>query len=233
MDLGPSRSSGKSARIVRTFLYGAGHKVVVVLALVIGATPARAQLLDSLALFAGQRPRFVAKLDSRGSFISNSNVRLFGVKAGLEHAGRFQYGLGYAFLTSTVERPRAVEGVAGVPVRLHMGYVTPYVEYAFFQRGAWEARIPVQLGLGQASLQYDDPGGHRHDLKRTFVLMYEPAMSIQYRFMRYFGASAGWGFRLQLVRADLGETLSAPVYLLGFKVFMGDLVADVKRGRDS
>lgn len=226
MDLGPPRSSGKSARVVRTFPYLLRCALLVLAAG--GCRPAHGQLLDSLALFARERPRIVAKLDSRGSFISNGNVRMFGVKAGLEHAGRFQYGLGYSFLTSTVESVRMVEGRA-VPVRLQLGYVAPYVEYAFFRRGPWEARIPVQFGLGRGSLWYRDEEGHGCRLKRSFVFFYEPAMSVQYRFLRYFGAGAGWGFRLQLARAGLGESLSAPVYLLGLKVFMGDLWTDLQR----
>ncbi len=188
-----------------------------------------AQLLDSLALFSKEPPRVVAKLDTRGSFISNSNVRMLGVKLGLEHAGRLQYGLGYSLLASAVEHPRTVDGQAGVPVRLRMGYLAPYVEYAFFERGPWEARIPVQLGFGQGSLVYTGTDGRQHALVRSFLLIYEPAMTIQYRFLRYFGAHAGWGFRLMLVRTELDEALTAPIYLLGVKVFMGDLWRDLKR----
>ncbi|MCC6838930.1 MAG: hypothetical protein IT230_02090 [Flavobacteriales bacterium] len=194
-----------------------------------GSTAMHAQLLDSLALFSKEPPRVVAKLDTRGSFISNSNVRMLGVKLGLEHAGRLQYGLGYSLLASAVEHPRTVDGQAGVPVRLRMGYLAPYVEYAFFERGPWEARIPVQLGFGQGSLVYTGTDGRQHALVRSFLLIYEPAMTIQYRFLRYFGAHAGWGFRLMLVRTELDEALTAPIYLLGVKVFMGDLWRDLKR----
>ncbi len=194
-------------------------------------TCAQAQLLDSLALFARQRPRFVAKLDSRGSFISNSNVSLFGIKAGVEHAGRFQYGAGYAFLTGHVGHDRTIDGVPGQSVELRLAYATPYVEYAFYLRGPWEARIPVQFGIGGARLVHVDADGAARTVERSFVLFYEPAMTVQYRFLRWFGAGAGWGFRLQLGGSRMGETLTAPVYLLGLKVFMGDLWADIKRGQ--
>lgn len=224
MDLGSSRSLGKSARVVRTFLFRAS----MVLCYSVMVAAAHAQLLDSLVLFSHQRPKFIAKLDSRGSFISNSNVRLMGVKVGLEHAGRFQYGVGYTFLASPVEQLRTVNGVAATPVRLRLGYVTPYVEYAFYQRGPWEVRIPVQFGLGGGSLVYDDAEGEKQQLKRAFLFLYEPSMTVQYRFLRYFGVSAGWGFRLVLTNAELDETLSAPIYLFGLKVFLGDLWTDLQ-----
>lgn len=53
-------------------------------------------------------------------------------------------------------------------------------------------------------------------------------MTVQYRFLRYFGVSAGWGFRLVLTNAELDETLSAPIYLFGLKVFLGDLWTDLQ-----
>ncbi|HRO38382.1 MAG TPA: hypothetical protein PLV70_00500 [Flavobacteriales bacterium] len=203
--------------------------VVALVAMTLGAMPAQAQLLDSLAFFTRQPPRFVAKLDTRGSFISNSSVRLIGVKAGLEHAGRFQYGLGWSFLGSRVEHEAQVDGLGLAPVHLRMAYLTPYVEYDFFQRGPWEARIPVQIGIGSVALVHSGTDGRRTVLQRSFLLAYEPAMTIQYRFLRYFGLHAGWGYRLVLVKTDVGESLTAPIYLLGMKVFIGDLWRDHKR----
>ncbi|MBP8822754.1 MAG: hypothetical protein KBH07_03850 [Flavobacteriales bacterium] len=228
MGLGRWWSTGKPAPGVRASLLHVVRWWALVGG-VAGAVPLHAQLLDSLAFFSQAPPRFVAKLDTRGSFISNSNVRVWGVKVGLEHAGRLQYGLGWSMLASEVQRLRTVDGQGGVPVRLRLGYLAPYVEYAFYARGPWEARIPVQLGVGQGSLAYTGVDGRQRTLVRSFLLVYEPAMTIQYRFLKYFGAHAGWGFRLMLVRTELDETLTAPVYLLGLKVFMGDLWRDLRR----
>jgi hypothetical protein len=204
-------------------------KPSVIACCLICAFPARAQLLDSIGSFTKERPRPVVKLDSRGSFISNENVRLMGVKVGLEHAGRFQYGIGYSFLTTPVSQVRTVEGQGTVVARLRFGYVTPYVEYAFYERGHWEARIPVQLGFGDGALVYRDTEGRKQRIGHSFVFLYEPSMTVQYRFLKYFGANVGWGYRLVFTRADLHERLSAPIYLYGVKVFFGDLWHDIRR----
>jgi len=189
----------------------------------------KGQLLDSMAHFAAEPPRFVAKLDMRGGFISNRNVRVMGAKTGLEHAGRFQYGIGYAFLFTPVERKALVDGLGWTDTRLRLGYVTPYVDYAFYQRGPWEVRLPVQVGIGAGSTIYRDTGGRKHRLQRTGLLIYEPAMTVQYRFLKYFAVGGGWGFRLVWQTGDkIEENLTAPIYTFGLRVFFGDLWRDIR-----
>ncbi len=194
--------------------------------------PAHAQLLDSIARFAQEPPRVVVRLDMRGSFISNSNVRFVGAKLALEHARRFQYGLGYSFLLSPVEQVLRIDGVERTG-RLHMGYVAAHVDYAFYQRGPWEVRIPLQVGFGHGSVIYTDGEGAKRTWRRSGLVVYEPAMTVQYRFARYFGIGAGWGYRLVgLTREGLGERLTAPIYILGLRVFFGDIWRDMRRGEE-
>ncbi len=191
----------------------------------------RAQLLDSIGIFLQEPPRMAVKLDMRGSFVSNSNVRFIGFKLGLQHAKRFQYGIGYSMLLSPVEQQIPV-GDGTTTARLRLGYLTPYVDYAFYQRGRWEVRLPVQFGIGSGSVVYDDADGKKQRYARSGVLFYEPAMTVQYRFAKYFAVGGGWGYRLALyTRNDLGESLTAPIYILGLRVFFEDIWRDVEAGR--
>ncbi len=192
-----------------------------------------AQLLDSIALFTQEAPKPTFSLDSRGSFISNQNVRMMGVKVGLEHAGRVRYGIGYSFLRTPVER-EALVLEAGytrtVTTRMRLGYVTPFFGYTFYRRGPWEVSIPVQVGIGGGSVTYDDIAGRRQKLKRAFVFLYEPAMVVQYRFLKYFAVGGGLGYRLVFTNASLDEHLNAPVYIIGLRVFFGDAYKDWQEG---
>jgi len=224
-------------RAMRTFgpvVARSPHMRTAFLALLLSTVPpVAAQLLDSIALFAGDEPRFVARLDVRGGFVSNQNVRLVGLKAGLEHGGRFQYGVGYAFLFPAVERERVLPGLGATDTRVNLGYITPYVDYAFFQRGPWEVRLPVQLGIGMGTRSYRDADGRRRRLERTGLLIYEPVMTVQYRFLKYLAVSGGWGFRLVWQTGDrLGEDLNAPIYTFGVRVFFGDLWRDLRGDTD-
>lgn len=203
-------------------------RCLVLLVALWGCLPSAAQLLDSIALFTAQEPRFVAKLDIRGSFIRNQNVRIMGAKVGLEHAGRFQYGIGYSFLFTPVQRQETLADVGATTLRLRVGYITPYVDYAFYQRGPWEVRLPVQIGIGGGSTIYRNAQGRKERYQRTGLLIYEPAMTVQYRFWKYFALSGGWGFRLAWQTGDnLGENLNAPIYSFGLRVFFGDLWRDL------
>ena len=204
----------------------------LLLLLLIASYSVQGQLLDSIGQFLQEPPRFVARLDVRGGFISNRSVRFVGVKAGIDHGRRFQYGLGYSLLFPSEARDAQVEGRTESGF-LRMGYVAPYVDYAFYQRGHWEARIPVQLGFGAGSLSYRDAEGKRRTIARTGLILYEPAMTVQYRFLRYFALGAGWGFRLVIQTGDdLGERLTAPVYLFGLRVFLGDMWRDVRGAQE-
>ncbi len=206
-----------------------GMRPLLFLFALLVAWSASAQLLDSIALFAAEEPRFIAKLDVRGGFISNRNVRVMGAKAGLEHAGRFQYGIGYAFLFTPVEREQFIPDLGLTNTRLRIGYVTPYVDYAFYQRGPWEVRLPVQVGIGAGSTIYRDAGGRKRRLQRTGLLIYEPVMTVQYRFLKYLAVGGGWGFRLVWQTGDqLGEDVTAPIYTFGMRVFFGDLWRDLR-----
>ena len=195
--------------------------------LVLNGIESRAQRVDSIPNYLQAPAKLIVKLDMRGSFIDNESVQFAGVKLGLEHAGKVQYGIGYSFLFSPLEREEFVPGEGVVTTRLRFGYVTPYFEYAFYQRGPWELRIPVQLGLGTGSVVYDDVTGRTRKLQRSLVLLYEPSITVQYRFLKYFAVGGGWGYRLVARNEHLSDGLTAPIYTFGLRVFFGDLWKDL------
>lgn len=222
---------GMSASLGADILFSM-RSFTVILALLIWQG-CQAQLLDSIALFAKEPPRPIIRLDLKGSFVSNSNVRMAGLKLGLEHARRFQYGVGYSFLFSPVERIRYIEGLGLMDTRLRMGYFNAYVDYAFYQRGPWEMRIPVQIGYGRGSVMYENLFGRKQPLYRSGLFLYEPGMTVQYRFLKYFGIGAGWGYRLVIhTRQRLDERLTAPIYTFGLRIFFEELYHDLQGGRE-
>ena len=66
-------------------------------------------------------------------------------------------------------------------------------------------------------------------LNQKFVITYEPAITFQYRFLKYFGAGLGVGYRLMLKpNPQIEEKFTSPVYILKTKIYFQDIWQDIK-----
>lgn len=185
-----------------------------------------AQLMDSIAHSLKEPPRFLIKMDNRGSFISSRSASLWGVKVGVEHNKRVQYGIGYSWLWKRIATDLEFQGQRQAH-RLRFGYITPFFEYAFFQQNKWEVSIPVQIGVGRASYRVEDSDGNKLRIHSSWVFLYEPAMTVEYRLLKFFGLGLGVGYRLAVkTNRDMEEGLTAPTYMLKLKIYLPDLNKD-------
>ncbi len=195
------------------------------------ATNASAQLIDSIAESFQYPPKLLIKLDTRNSFITSSFARIRGIKVGVDYNKTTKVGLGFSWLATDFYSNIEVkeEGVATVyRARLSYEYFAPYFEYAFYKHNNWEVSIPVQLGIGRSGYRYRDANEKKQIAGRKAMVLYEPAMTAQYRFLKYFGVGAGIGYRLMLVGNDnIDENFNSPIYILKAKVFFGDIYNDV------
>lgn len=183
-----------------------------------------AQLLDSISLSLKEKPRVLFKLDGRGSFISTRSARIWGFKVGVEHNSRVQYGIGYSWLRNEISQDVDLNGEL-VPSKVRFGYITPFFEYAFYQRNKWEVSIPLQIGLGQAWYEHKNDAGEKHQVNKTWVFMYEPAMTVQYRVFRFFAAGMGVGYRLAIkTNRAMEENFTAPIYLIKLKLYLPEVL---------
>ncbi len=171
------------------------------------------------------KPRFEFKFDGRNSFISQSGVRFFGLKAGLQFDGNVSIGMGYNFLWSDL-RADVSHNSRLLSSELVFRYFSPYVDYVFYRDSRWQLSIPVQIGLGESFYRpLDDEINKR--LNRGFVASYEPAIAFEYRFLKYFGIGMGVGYRLMIVpNRRVEEQFTSPVYIFKLKVYFERLVDD-------
>lgn len=175
-----------------------------------------------------EQPKFEFKLDSRNAFISNTGVRVFGFKLGLNFDDKLSFGLGYNQLWSNPSNELFWDGAA-FDAEVNYYYFSPYVEYTFYRDEKWEFSIPVQFGLGES--WYELNRTHQQIIRsRNFVLSYEPAITVQYSFLKYFGLGAGVGYRLMIVpNNSIDEQFTSPVYIFKFKIFFQDIYQDLIR----
>jgi hypothetical protein len=174
------------------------------------------------------KPKFEFRLDSRNSFISSSGVRIFGVKIGAQFDNRLSVGIGYNRLSSEIKNKNIEWYGLVLNGNLSYNYISPYIEYVFYQDEKWEISIPVQFGIGNSF--YDNTSNlGPNKLSFKTVLSYEPAITFQYKFLEYFGAGMGVGYRLMIIpNKEIEERFTSPVYLFKFKVYFQDLIYDLK-----
>jgi hypothetical protein len=196
---------------VRTFF-------IILLSFFIFSSQARAQLFDSIRTSFDYKPKFLLKFDTRNSFISNQYAKIHGIKVGLSFNKTTNIGIGYHWMP---KRPLEPTILNSNKIDLKFGYAVAFFEYNFYKSKYWSAEIPVQIGLGKA--QYDDL-----DLAITigssWIIIYEPAMTIEYKFLKYFGIGGGVGFRLAIKsNQQIKESFTAPEYILRVKIYSGDI----------
>lgn len=178
------------------------------------------------------KPVLDLRLDSRHSFINQSGVSVFGVKGGIEYDRKLRFGLGFNILSTQLNSSISYieNGLVKTndEARLVFYHVSPYAEYVFYKGERWEISIPVQFGIGNSYYTLNTAKG-RINRNRQFILSYEPAITAQYKILKYFGPGFGVGYRLMIIdNKAIKESFNSPVYIFRFKIFFGEIYKDLK-----
>jgi hypothetical protein len=177
-------------------------------------------MFDSIQASLKHKPKIYFNYGTKNSFITNQYAQVQDIKAGVTFNKQFTLAFGYNWLNSNFETTLNDD----INAKLKMRYFSPYAEYSFLEHNNIEVTIPVQLGFGWSFYQDDN----KLRYKQSFIVTYEPAMTATYRFLKYFGAGAGIGYRLMLIgNNSIHENFNSPIYLLKAKLFFGDIYRDV------
>jgi hypothetical protein len=206
-------------------------------------TSGKAQVVDSIRYYLEERPGFMTKLDTRHSFISSRYGRIFGLKMGLDHAGRVQYGAGFNMLLNRSDFNRELAiGDRTVKGSLNFWFISPFFEYSFLQTEHWELSMSAKIGVGAATFSYPHPFREEKVHHNRPLFNYEPILSGQYKFWHYFAAGGGIGYRLMgtyrpLIPRRFDQDpyrFTSPIYLFRFKIFFGKMYRDLfpERSKD-
>jgi hypothetical protein len=189
--------------------------------------------LDTIQWCLTQKPSLFGKLDTRNSFFYNSRIKIFGIKAGLNFGKRLSLGLGYnqiypfakvtknfdkqIYYTDTNNRPDSVTA------KLKLFYFSAHVEYIFYQVKHWQLSMPLEIGIGQTAYRYE-LSHRKHNVEQHACLVYEPAVSIEYRFVKWIGVGADVGFRFMLTNSKvLNQKFNSPVYAFKLLIYYNEI----------
>jgi hypothetical protein len=180
-------------------------------------------LADSLQTIFADAPVFTARLDNRNTFIDGKSAAAFGIKAGLTWRKSLTMGLGYHWLRDGTSL-KVPSGDTTLTRNVRMRYIALFTEYTFFRRGAWEATVPVQIGLGSSFLTSDGSDTPVAGSRAT-ICMYEPAMLIEYKVLNLIGLGGGLGYRLMLAgNRNIDLRFTAPVYMLRLRLIIPESI---------
>ena len=210
------------------------RNTIIALALILALSPiAKAQLFDSIHAAIKKKPKIIFRFDSRNSFIDDSKAKIFGWKIGVEFNNLIRIGGGFNRL---VERhdpslDKVLYGENGVDTftiaELQFNYISYFIDYIFFDTRRWEFSVPFQIGLGGSRYEYRDENGQLQEHNAKSVILFEPAISMQYKITKWFGfgAGAGAGYRLMLLNNKaIEKKFNSPIYIFKFKIFLGDMM---------
>ena len=210
---------------------------LIILCCLTSAWSGAQNLFDAMENSFQAKPKPIVSLSSRNAFITNGLVKMRSVFAGINYADVTRIGLTYNWMARGVDRDHSVRlndsTSVGLSKSLRMRYIAPHIEYTYYRSEHWEAGIHVQLGFGSSFFTYE-LNNVQETIQRDWIMLYEPAMTIQYRFLQYFGIGAGVGYRLLLKNnKQINERFTSPVYTIGFKVFFSKLYQDYRNDVDN
>lgn len=173
-----------------------------------------------------KKKSFYFTWDSKTTFITNEYAKVKSIKLGVDFGGKTKFGIGYNWYKGGIQRESMInESLATTNLKLR--YVSIFAEHVYFLNNRWEAVIPAQIGIGQLSYEKEfvnEKVGEEGGL----VMFYEPSSVLIFRFLRYFGAGAGIGFRLSLPTYNNyhQEQLNSPIILIRSKVYFDRVMSD-------
>jgi hypothetical protein len=204
-------------------------KFITVLLLTLVITTKAQPTLDTIKDCLKQKPQLFAKLDGRNSFIENSRARIFGFKLGVSYGKRVHFGLGYNQLfpnSDAFDKKIYVFNFSElfpINANLHMYYISAHAEYTFYTTKHWELSMPLQFGVGKSYYTYDFLGA-RFRTEQAFNFIYEPAISIEYKIVKWVGVGADLGYRFMVTRdKHLNSNFTSPTYAFKLLIYYGEI----------
>ncbi|MBL7883769.1 MAG: hypothetical protein JNL69_06845 [Bacteroidia bacterium] len=186
--------------------------------------------IDTIKKSLQLKPHLFAKLDSRNSFIDNSLVHVFGAKAGVKFGSKLRFGIGYNQLYNPPKGlNQNIEYVneLGKPYFISRGlkfyYFSASIDYAFYQSKKWEVSMPLQIGIGESYFQHYY-NGQKTKTDKSINFIYEPAISIEYKLLKWIGIGADFGYRFMFTdNRKLNQQLTSPIVTFDLVIYYREI----------
>ncbi|MBA3970737.1 MAG: hypothetical protein H0X46_01070 [Bacteroidetes bacterium] len=190
--------------------------------------------LDTMRMYLKQKPHLFGKFDTRNSFIDGGRAKVWGIKTGVSYGKRLYFGVGYnQFSPPSKDFDKEIyivntnNELEKITATLRMFYISVHVEYVFYQTKRWHLSMPLQFGIGQVYYKYTNLG-KRKVIEKDYNFVYEPAVSLEYKFVKWAGVGADIGYRFMLTDySRLNQKFTSPIYAFKFILYYNEIVKSI------
>lgn len=209
---------------------------IVTLSVVKGTFSAKAQMFDSISNAFHKRPGLTGGFATKSTFINGFRSPIFTARAGLDFNHTVRVGAGVSWLqlsnykTGSDNTPFYLDkviidstGTYTAHPALNFFYVNVFFEYIYFNSRKWQFSVPMQIGAGDSKYKYNF-NGVNYTEKQHWILLYEPAVSGQYKITKWFGVGLDVGLRIMVVtNKSIGTKFNSPMYDIKAMIYWGEL----------
>lgn len=191
--------------------------------------------IDTIKYSMRQKPVLFGKVGTRNSFIDNNRAEVLGVQLGLNYVNNVRMGIGYNQLYSSAsvfdqqfffKNKNNITESANA--HLQLAYFSVWAEYVYYRNHKWQLSIPLQIGMGQAYYKYT-VNNETKRFDRNFIFVYEPAVSVEYKIIKWLGVGTDIGFRFIATNyTHLNEKLNSPTYAFKLLIYYNEIYKSLK-----
>lgn len=176
-----------------------------------------------------EKVKFLAKIETRNSFVQTHHATFVGVKAGFEFKFPIRCGIGYYWMLTNLDskfyKPSDF-GQTDPTAQPKLRYAIGYIDYSFYEEDDWTLSVPVQIGVGETYYRSSESNRFANGL----VVPMEAGIAVEYLFTRWVGFGVGLGYRVMLKgNKQVKENFNSPYYQIRLNILFTEIFRGLKK----
>lgn len=173
--------------------------------------------------------KFVAKVETRNSFVQTHHATFLGVRAGVAFKFPIRVGFGYYWMLTKIDSKLynpADFGRTETVARPLLRYATGFISYSFYKEDDWTLSVPLQIGIGESYYRSSESNRFANRL----VVPMEAGIAVEYLFTRWVGFGVGLGYRVMLKgNKQVKENFNSPYYQIRLNILFTEIFRGLKK----
>jgi len=150
---------------------------------------------------------------------------------GASFSRKLRLGVGLSWISSPVVstlKPPIIENDSILHnLYVKLNYVCYYADVVFYKTKRWQLSVPLEFGTGMEWLEDPLAPSDGQVQSKHFLFLYEPGISVQYKFFHWLGAGADITYLFIFPNSRTTTRLSSQTFNVKFLFWFDQLFYDV------